>query len=75
MSINNNNNNSKTSYIHNFIFIIFFLKKNSVIHYKQNFIEDFECDRFDERSYNEKRNQVDVIANTTSRLNGQLAVR
>jgi hypothetical protein len=43
---------------------------NSQLH---NFIEDFECDRFDERSYNEKRNQVDVIANTTSRLNGQLA--
>jgi len=43
---------------------------NSQLH---NFIEDFECDRFDERTYNEKRNQVDVIADTTSRLNSQLA--
>jgi len=43
---------------------------NSQLH---NFIEDFECDRFDERTYNEKRGQVDVIADTTSRLNSQLA--
>ncbi|OUM64665.1 hypothetical protein PIROE2DRAFT_8503 [Piromyces sp. E2] len=39
----------------------------------ENFIEGFECDRFDERTYNEKRGQVDVIADTTSRLNSQLA--
>jgi len=38
-----------------------------------NFIEDFECDVFDERTYNKKRNQVDIIADTTSRLNSQLA--
>jgi len=38
-----------------------------------NFIENFEHDRFDERTYNDKRNQVDVIADTTSRLNSQLA--
>jgi len=43
---------------------------NSQLH---NFIEDFECDKFDERTYNEKRSKVDVIADTTSRLNSQLA--
>jgi len=42
---------------------------NSQLH---NFIESFECDRFDARAY-EKRNQIDVIADTTSRLNSQLA--
>jgi len=38
-----------------------------------NFIEDFECEKFDERTYNEKRSQIDVIADTTSRLNSQIA--
>ncbi|KAG4098309.1 hypothetical protein H8356DRAFT_1308245 [Neocallimastix lanati (nom. inval.)] len=38
-----------------------------------NFIENFEHDRFDERTFNDEKNQIDVIADTTSRLNSQLA--